>query len=595
MKRSEVAVQDTWDLTTMFASNEVWEGDYKAVSQEIENFASWKKSMGESSTTFLKTIQNYMQIERHMSKLAVYAMQRADEDAANSFYQTMKQKVDRMYVRFDEVCAWMEPKIMELGREWVDNAISEEPALKEYSRFLHDILRMEAHIASPEIEELLASAGEIALAPDNIYSMFSYADLKFPAAVDSQGNTHSVTAGSFAMLEESQDRTLRKSVYESLYGTYEKFQNTVAAMFAANVQQAGFYAKARKYPSTRAYYLDDNKIPEEVYDNLIDTIHKNIHLLHRYVRLRKKMLGVEELHFYDVYTPLVKDFTHVYSFEEAEELVKEGLRPLGEEYLSLLQEGFDHRWIDKYENEGKRSGAYSGGCYDSVPYVLMNFTGNLDNVFTLAHEMGHSLHSYYSRHNQPYQDSHYRIFVAEVASTCNEALLNEYLLSKATDKTEKMYLLNHFLESYKGTVFRQTMFAEFEYLCHKKVQEGKILTAGTLNQYYKELNEFYFGSDMICDDKIALEWARIPHFYTPFYVYQYATGFSAAMALSNKILQEGQPAVENYKKFLKLGCSVDSISALKVAGVDMSSSKPIEEALIIFENMLAQMEALLEE
>lgn len=592
MKRSEVKVEDTWNLKLMFAEDSEWENLYQTLAEQVEEFSKWQGHLGDSAVVLGEILQTHTAICRQLSRVYVYATQRADEDTANDFYQSMKQRANRLDVRWDEVASWMSPELMELGEEKIEAMVEENVKLQEYDRFLKNILRMKPHTSSPETEKLLAAASEIGAAPNKIFSMFCYADLKFPDAVDSQGKTYSVTAGSFVLLEESLDRRLRKSAYESFYHTYANFKNSVAAMFASNVQQDAFFAKAKRYASSRAMYLDQNKIPEEVYDNLIQTVHKNVALMHRYVRLRKRMLGVEELHFYDVYAPLVSDFTHPYTFEQAQEIVKAGLAPLGEDYIALLDEAFQNRWIDKYENEGKRNGAYSFGCYDSAPYVLMNFKGNLDHVFTLAHELGHSMHSYYSRRNQPYQYSHYRIFLAEVASTCNEALLNEYLLSKATDKKEKMYLLNHFMEFFKGTLYRQTMFAEFEYLCHQKAWEGETLTASTLCKWYRELNEFYFGPDMVCDDEIAMEWARIPHFYTSFYVYQYSTGFSAAMALAHKILNEGESAVANYKKFLTLGGSVDSIEALKIAGVDMSTSQPIQEALDVFEKMLDEMEEL---
>ena len=417
----------------------------------------------------------------------------------------------------------------------------------------------------------------------------------FKEAVDSEGNAHTLTGSTFVQLEMSSDRTLRQSAYENLYGTYDTFQNTMAGLFAANIKQASFFARSRKFASTRAYYLHDSNIPERVYDNLIETIHQNMDVMHRYVSLRKKMLGVDELHMYDVYVPLLAEFDKKYSFAEAQKMVKEGLQPLGEEYATLLDRAFTERWIDRYENEGKRGGAYSWGSYDTTPYVLMNYDHTLDSVFTLAHELGHSMHSYYSCSNQPYAYADYKIFVAEVASTCNEALLIRHLLAQCTDIQERAHLINHFLESFKGTVYRQTMFAEFEMICHRKVEAGETLTADGLKALYKDLNAQYFGTDMVTDDAIAMEWARIPHFYTPFYVYQYATGFSAAIALSERILTEGEPALADYKAFLKTGGSMDPIEELRIAGVDMEQPQPIKKALDLFAELVTEMEQICEQ
>lgn len=432
-------------------------------------------------------------------------------------------------------------------------------------------------------------------APRELYQMFNTADLRFPEAVDSAGNAHTLTGSSFVQLEMSSDRTLRKSAYEGLYGTYETFQNTMAGLFAANIKQASFFARSRKFASTRAYYLHDSNVPERVYDNLIETIHNNMDVMHRYVRLRKKMLGVDALHMYDVYVPLLAECDKKYSFDEARQMVKEGLEPLGTEYAALLDRAFTERWIDRYENEGKRGGAYSWGSYDTTPYVLMNYDQTLDSVFTLAHELGHSMHSYYSCTSQPYAYAEYKIFVAEVASTCNEALLIRHLLKRCTDLQERAHLINHFLESFKGTVYRQTMFAEFEMICHKKVEAGEPLTAKELRALYKELNTRYFGADMVTDDAISMEWARIPHFYTPFYVYQYATGFSAAIALSERILTEGEAALADYKAFLKTGSSMDPIEELRIAGVDMEQPEPIQKALDLFAELVTEMEQICEQ
>lgn len=424
--------------------------------------------------------------------------------------------------------------------------------------------------------------------------MFNNADIRFPAVVDTQGREQELTHGNYVKFLESDSVTVRKSAFEAMYHTYQAFRNTLAATFYANVKQANFYAAVRGYASSRAMELDGGNIPETVYDNLIAVVHERMPLMHRYVRLRKKALGLTEIHMYDLYTPMVKNVDIQVPFEEAKQIVKAGLAPMGEAYLSVLQQGFDNRWIDVYENQGKRSGAYSWGAYGTHPYVLLNYQENLDNIFTLAHEMGHALHSYYSDSTQPYPYAGYRIFVAEVASTCNEALLIHYMLKQAKDKKEKAYLLNHFLEQFKGTLYRQTMFAEFERDMHKLAAEGEALTADLLCEKYYALNRLYFGEDIVIDEEIAMEWARIPHFYTPFYVYQYATGFSAAIALSQGILERGESAVHDYMKFLTGGSSADPIELLKLAGVDMSTPAPIQQALDVFEDLLNQMEALSE-
>lgn len=442
-----------------------------------------------------------------------------------------------------------------------------------------------------QAEALMSRIGELGGAPANIYSMFNNADIRFPEVEDAAGEKHPLTHGLYISYMESKDRTLRKNAFHALHTAYSQFQNTLASIYYANAKQADFFAKERNYSNAMEAALDASSIPVKVYHNLIETMHKALPQMHRYVRLRKKLLNVPELHMYDVYTPMVERPEKEYIFEEAKEIVKRGLAPLGEDYQALLQEGFDNRWIDVYENEGKRTGAYSWGAYGTHPYVLLNYNNTLNNVFTLAHEMGHALHSWHSDHAQNYLNAGYRIFVAEVASTCNEALLIHDLMDRTQDETEKKYLINYFLEQFKSTMFRQTMFAEFEMITHSIVERGGMLTAEQICSIYKELNEKYFGEDMISDPEIAYEWARIPHFYTPFYVYQYATGFAAAIAISSKILSGEPGIVEKYKQFLSGGCSQDPIDLLKICGVDMSAPEPVEEALQVFAQYLDQMEA----
>ena len=468
---------------------------------------------------------------------------------------------------------------------------AELPELERYRRFLTDLRRRKAHTLSAAEEKLLAAAGEMSQAPDTIYGSLTDADMKFPDAVDAGGNKHPLTQGTFVSLEESGDRVLRRSAYENLYGVFGDFKTTAAAILNAQNKQLKFFAEARKYDTAFEASLDATNVPTSVYKNLIETVHKNMDKMHRYVRLRKKLLGVDELHFYDVYTPLLKDVDKHIPYEQAKQTVYDALAPLGDDYRAILKDGFDHRWIDVYQNEGKRSGAYSAGTVVH-PYVLLNYTGTLDSQFTLAHEMGHALHSYLSNKHQNPIDADYVIFVAEVASTCNEALLMEYLLSVTTDKKERAYLINHFLEQFRGTLYRQTMFAEFELAANEMTQRGEGTTADALCALYKKLNEQYFGPEMVVDDEIALEWARIPHFFYNFYVFQYATGFSAAVAIADRILTLGESAVADYKKFLSGGCSTDPISLLKIAGVDMSSPEPVNSALALFGELVDEMEQL---
>ena len=488
--------------------------------------------------------------------------------------------------------AFAEPEILEVSEETIDAFYKEQPELLKYQRAIDEILRKKAHTLSKEEEKILADAGEIAVGPENIFSMFNNADIRFPAIKDTEGNELPVSHGTFIQLMENKDRNIRKQAFESMYHTYQQFGNTVASIFTSHLKQEHFFAKTKKYDSVRAMHLDQGNIPEGVYDNLIETVHKHLPAMHRYMAERKMLLGVEELHMYDLYTPLIDDYDKKYTYEEAKETVLKGLAPMGEEYLSILKEGLSGGWIDVYENENKRSGAYSWGAYGTHPYVLLNHKDNLNSVFTLAHEMGHAIHTYYSNKTQPITYSGYLIFVAEVASTCNEALLMQYLMKNAADEKERRYLINHQLEEFRTTLFRQTMFAEFEQIVHKKTADGEALTQEALNKIYHDLNVLYYGPDVVVDEEIDYEWMRIPHFYTSFYVYQYATGYSAATAFSKLILEGGQPAVDRYvTNFLCGGCSKDPIELLKNAGVDMSTPEPVDAALQVFEEYLAMFTA----
>ncbi len=592
--RSQIPVEDTWATEDLFPSNEAWEQELATLEADKQKLVSFAGHLGDSGQSLCDYLTAMEQIDSKVGLLANYCMRKADEDTREPFYQAMSGKFRGVAVALGAACSFETPEIMAISDETLDGFYAACPGLERYRRYLTDLRRRKEHTLSATEEKLLAAAGEMAGAPSDIYGKFANADLTFEEAVDSQGKRYPLSQGSFVSLEESPDRALRKSAYENVYHSFGKFKNTAAAVLNAQNKKLKYFAEARKYPSAFEASLDNTNVPTSVYLNLIEAVHKNMDKMHRYVRLRKKLLGVDELHFYDVYTALVDGVDKKIPFAEAKQTVYDALAPLGEEYRKILKEGFDNRWIDVYENEGKRSGAYSAGAAVH-PFVLLNYTGTLDSQFTLAHEMGHALHSYYSNKTQNPIDSHYVIFVAEVASTCNEALLMEYLLGKTTDKKERAYLINHFLEQFKGTLYRQTMFAEFELNIGKMVREGKTLTADVLCSEYRRLNELYFGPDMVVDDEIAMEWARIPHFYYNYYVFQYATGYSAAIALSRKILKEGESAVKDYLRFLSGGCSASPIDLLKAAGVDMTSPEPVSQALELFGQLLDEMEALVEE
>lgn len=590
--RSEVRVEDTWALEDIYATDELWEEDFQKLSQLLPKLNAYQGRLGESGEVLCEALDLNFQISRLLSNLYVYASERYNQDTTDSFRQQQVMRVQSLAVTVSAATSFVWPELLGLSEEWIEQEKKRLPRLVFYGRVIDNVFRDKGHFLAPEMEKLLSDAEELGNAPESIFSMFNNADMRFGEVTDENGEVVEITHGRYISLLSSGDRRVRKDTFETYYGAYEQFRNSLAAVFAANVKQAVFFANARKYPSTRAYYLGGNHIPEAVYDNLLASVHEHIDLLHRYVALRKKMLGVEELHMYDLYVPMTKEGSAGYTFEEAKALVKEGLAPLGEDYLAILQEGFDNRWIDVYENQGKRSGAHSWGVYGVHPMVMLNFNGRRNDVFTLAHEMGHAIHSYYSNREQDYVYAGYKIFVAEVASTCNEALLIRHMLEQTEDRDQKIALLNHFLESYRTTLYRQAMFAEFEMKAHRMAEEGQALTAEALCSLYQELNVFYFGPDMVVDEEIALEWARIPHFYTPFYVYQYSTGFSAAMALSEKIRTQGEPAVAAYKEFLKGGDSQDPIDLLRIAGVDMESREPVEQALQYFDTLLGEMERL---
>ncbi len=592
-KRSEIPVEDTWAVEDLYQNDEAWEQELATLLEDQKILASFAGKLSDSGETLFAYLENMERVNAKAELLANYCMRKADVDTRDATYQAMVGKFMSVIVALGAAISFETPEIVSISDETLDGFYAACPKLERYRRYLTDERRHKDHILTPQEEKLLASAGEMAQTPDSVYGMFADADLTFPDALDAEGKPHPISQGTFVACEESSDRVLRKNAYESMYHSFAKFKNTAAGLLNAQNKQLKFFAEARKYESAFEASLARTNVPTSVYLNLIEAVHKNFDKMHRYVRLRKKILGVDKLHFYDVYTPLVQDVDKKIPFAEAKQTVYDSLAPLGEEYRKILKEGFENRWIDVYENEGKRSGAYSAGAAVH-PFVLLNYTGTLDSQFTLAHEMGHALHSYLSNKHQNPVDADYVIFVAEVASTCNEALLMEYLLNKTTEKKERAYLINHFLDQFKGTLYRQTMFAEFELNIGKMVQEGKTLTADVLCQEYRRLNEMYYGPDMEVDDEIAMEWARIPHFYYNYYVFQYATGYSAAIALSRRILSEGESAVKDYLNFLSGGCSKSPVELLKGAGVDMSSPEPVEQALELFGTLLDEMEALVD-
>lgn len=590
--RSQVDPQFTWATTDLFATDEAWEAEIPKLREILEKLKGYQGKLGESGENLLAFLQLNDQFTRMADPFAGYAMYKKDEDTRNPVYQKMSGQMHNLLLEAQEATAFFTPEVLQLSDETLAAFYKETPGLEHYRLVLDRALRQKSHTLSQNEEALLAAAGKLGQIPGETYNFLNDADLTFPDAVDEKGGKHPVTHGTFIPLMQESDRTLRKSAFESLYGSYRNFQNTFASSLEGQMKQLQFFANARKYPSALHAALDQNEVPVEIYHNLVATVRKNLPAMHRYIRLRKKLLGVDKLHYYDIYAPMVADQDQVVSFDQAKETALEALAPLGEDYLNILREGFSNRWIDVYENQGKRSGAYSSGVYGNHPFVLLNYTDTLDDMFTLVHEMGHALHSYLSSKEQSITYAYYKIFVAEVASTCNESLLMQYLLGKTQEPKQRAYLINYFLEQFRTTLYRQTMFAEFELWCSQETQMGHPLTAQALCQKYGELNREYYGEDIEPDSEISLEWARIPHFYREFYVYQYATGFSAAIALSQRILKEGAPAVKDYLHFLSGGCSTDPVSLLKGAGVDMSTPAPVDDALKLFENLVEEMEKL---
>lgn len=592
-ERKDMDLEYTWDLESMYKDEKAWEEDVKLVLEKSKDFEKYEGRTGESKETLLNVLKGRDEIYRKASHINSYASMKLDQDTRSGDSQSKSDKALAVYVQVSERTSFIIPEILQIDEDILNKYCEESEELSLYKQDLDDILRQKEHVLSIKEENLLAQMGEVANSPQQIFSMLNNADLKFPTIKDENGIDVEITHGNFIPLMESKDRNVRKSAFEALYHTYEDFKNTYAQTLSGNTKMNIFNAKARNYNSSIEASLDQNNIPVTVYDNLINSVHNNLDSMHKYMEIRKRALELDELHMYDLYTPIIKDTDFNVPFEEGKELILEGLHPLKDEYINIVKEGFNNRWIDVYENKGKRSGAYSGGSYDSNPFILLNYHDTLDSVFTTAHEMGHSVHSYLSRKNQPYVYGGYSIFVAEVASTANEALLLDHMLKNVKDENEKIYLLNHYLEQFRSTVFRQTMFAEFEKIIYEQVEQGGALTADYLSATYKELNEKYYGPSMVVDDEIAIEWARIPHFYYNYYVFQYATGYSAAVSLSQQILEEGEPAVERYLNFLKSGRSDYPINVLQKAGVDMTKEEPVDNALKLFGELVDEMDKLI--
>ena len=582
-----------WNLEDYFKTDADWETAYTTLEESIPEMTAYSGKLADSADTLLSCLQKNESLSLKLDHVYTYANMRLHEDSANAFYQGMASKAEMLLIKYSAAVSFLTPEIIAIPEEKLASFREEKAAdFAIYNHFFHTLLRQKAHTLTPAEENLLAKAAEMGGAPQHIFTMLNDADIQFPSIKAADGEELDLTKGRYITFLESPDRSIREQAFKNLYSVYLSQKNTIAATYSSSVKSDAFFAEARKYESAREMALSDDNIPLSVYDNLVETVNKNLDLLHRYVSIRKKELGVDELHMYDLYVPLVPDADVKIPYEEAKETVKEALKVMGDKYSAALEQGLEGGWIDVYENKGKRGGAYSWGSYGVHPYVLLNHNDTINSMFTLAHEMGHALHSYFTWDKQPYLYADYKIFVAEVASTCNEALLMEHLLKTTEDKVMRKYLINYFLEQFRGTLFRQTMFAEFEMITHDMVEKGEPLTWEGMNKIYRDLNIKYFGEDIVIDPEIDIEWARIPHFYNAFYVYQYATGYSAAIALSRKILNEGQPAIDAYLDFLSKGGSEYSIDLLKGAGVDMSAAEPIENAMQLFKELLDEFETL---
>ncbi len=590
--REEIPDQFKWKLTDIYSSNEAWEVDFKRLKGLLEEMKGKEPDFLKSAANILSVLQLKDAIGMVLDKLFVYARMHKDENNANSVYQAMTDRIQSLATEAGGVISFIVPAVVTLDSEQLRKYLNELPELRIYKRFFDEIQRQKAHILSAAEEKLLAESADLADSSGTIFGMLDNADLKFPSIRDEDEEEVELTKGRYTKFLESPDRRVRKEAFHALYGSYGKLRNTLGATLNASIKSDAFYARVRHFQSSLQASLDGDNIPEAVYNRLIQVVHNYLPELNRYLKLRKKMLGLDDLHVYDLYTPLLPEFRKSFDYQEAKKTVLEGLQPLGDDYINIARKGLESGWVDVYENEGKTSGAYAWGAYDSHPYILLNYQGKIRDVFTIAHEMGHAMHSYHSNHAQPYINAGYRIFVAEVASTVNEALLMEYLLKQTNDKLEKQYLVNQYLEQFRTTVFRQTMFAEFEKITHEELENGGALTTDWLSERYLELNQQYYGQETVIDPEVALEWSRIPHFYTGFYVYKYATGYAAAIALSRRILEQGEEARQQYLEFLKGGDSDFPLNLLRRAGVDMESTAPIEAALDVFKGLIDELAEL---
>lgn len=594
LMRNEVPTELTWKLEDIFETDNAWEEEFKGVAALSEKAESFKGTLDQGAEALYNVFVYKDELLQRLQKLYTYSHMRYDQDTTNSTYQAMDSRIKSLYAKVSTGLSYLTPEILSLDEAKLNSYIEEHEGLGLYKHALEELNNHRPHVLPAEQEALLAQMSEVVNSASETFGMLNNADLEFPEIENEKGEMVQITHGNYSRFLENDDRRVREAAFKAVYATYGKFRNTFASTLAGNIKRDNVNARIRKFSSAREAALADDHIPESVYDSLVETVNANLHLLHRYAALRKEVLGLDKVHMWDMYTPLVKEVEMEIPYEKATETMLQGLAALGEEYTGIVEQGINSRWVDVKENKGKRSGAYSSGAYGTNPYILMNWQNNVDNLFTLAHEFGHSVHSYYTRANQPYVYGDYSIFVAEVASTTNEALLNEYMVKTTEDDQERIYLLNHWLDGFRGTVFRQTMFAEFEHTIHQMDQNGEALTADRLTEVYYELNKKYFGDEVAVDEEIGLEWARIPHFYYNYYVFQYATGFSAATALSKGILEEGQPAVDRYiSEFLKAGSSDYPIEVLKKAGVDMTSPQPVEEACKVFEEKLNELEKLL--
>lgn len=585
MKRSEISDEYKWSVKDLYSSDELWNNDYEKALKSTQEKSSFEGCVMDSADTLADALSESEKDDYITERLYVYAFMRYYEDTSDGTYQQMSGKAQMLAVKMSEKYSFLVPEIMAADDDKVARFLDSDK-IKPYRHLLCDMLAKKEHTCSQKEEKLLAMASQMADSPSDIFSKFNNADVKFGKVHDEHGDEKELTSAGFSVFMESRDRNVRKEAFYALYRQYKSYINTLAASYYGNVKQAVFFANARNYESTLQMYLSGSFIPESVYTNLIDTVNNNLDKMHDYVSLRKKTLGVDELHFYDIYAPLTSDYTVKVSYENAKETVLDALKILGDDYVSQIKKGYESGWVDVYENDGKRSGAFSWGAYGTHPYIFLNYTETLNDIFTLIHETGHAMHTYYSNETQPYTYAGYKIFVAEVASTCNEVILIDYLLKHSRSDEEKKYLYGHYLEQFKGTLFRQTMFAEFEMITHRMAQDGEVLNAESLCGTYKKLNEKYFGKDMVIDEEIAYEWARIPHFYTPFYVYQYATGFSAAVAIATKIINGDKEVLHGYREFLKGGSSMHPIELLSLCKIDMSKPDVIQDALNVFGSLI---------